>query len=177
MTLTETNSTYKDILGRIVAKVLRFGKATIGIQVAPWGDDSNPIKGMIAVYAESTTQRQPVIIGYFNKNSLAGIGEKRIYSTDADGNIMGQVWLKNDGSAQSTPNCSAAVLGDKNKIALTDFYDLAEQMQVFTTACMESITDPTLRTAATALNEYLNTALPAIQADIDATQSINVALN
>ena len=142
----------------------------------PYGVDSNPVKDMTAVYIQNTSG-QLVVLGYVNINQVADVGEMRIYSTDKDGGLKGQVWLKNDGSAQSTQNCSPAVLGDKNKTALTDIYNALVNIQTFTNSCMNSTTDPTLVIAATALNTYLNTLLPQYQQDIDATESKNVALN
>lgn len=69
-------------------------------QVAPFGDDGNPIKGMAAVYAKTARIGRPVLLGYFNKSLLAGPGEKRIYSVDEDGEVSTFIWLTNDGKIQ-----------------------------------------------------------------------------
>lgn len=83
-------------------KFLRMGKSDVQEcrQVAPYGDDSSPIKGMAAIYAKTGEVGKPVIIGYVNKNQIADVGEKRIFSTDADGNVQMFLHLKNDGTAE-----------------------------------------------------------------------------
>jgi hypothetical protein len=177
MNLTSTISTALDSLKRIVTKISRYGAATQGIQVAPFGIDSNPIAKLLAVYAETDNQGQPIILGYVNVNSLAAAGETRIFSTDADNNLKAQVWCLANGKVQMNDGSHPAVLGDSNKTALTDMYNMGVAMQAFATACESSTTDPTLATAATTLANYLSSALPQLQTDINATNSNNVTLN
>lgn len=66
------------------------------------GDDSVPIQGMDAIYAETSNDGEPIIIGYLNMNQLASEGEKRFYSMkkNADGTYSQAfyTWLKNDGT-------------------------------------------------------------------------------
>jgi hypothetical protein len=82
-------------------KVLGYGSAPLTAdECAPFGDDSNPLKNMIAVYAATDEIGDPVIIGYLNKNQLAAPGEKRIYSLKPDGSLGFYAWLKNDGSME-----------------------------------------------------------------------------
>lgn len=83
-------------------KVQRFGLEDIQEpnESAPFGDDANPIKGMTAIYAATSQRGESVIIGYINKNRLADTGEKRIFSTDSDGELSTYIWLKNDGTMQ-----------------------------------------------------------------------------
>lgn len=172
------NSSSFDKLKTRFIKFTGWGKNDVKnhAECMPYGLDSNPIKNTTAIYIQNASG-QLVVIGYINVNQLADVGEFRCYSTDSDGNLKGQVWLKNDGSAQSTANCSPAVLGDKNKVALTDLYNALVNLNTFAVACQDSTADPTLVIAATALNTYLNTLLPQFQNDIDATESQNVALN
>jgi acylphosphatase len=153
----------------------------------PYGLDSNPIKDMIAIYAQNANGGQSIVIGYINKNQLADVGEMRVYATDKDGNLQGSVWCKKDGEidivAQGNSTkiklnqgTSKAVLGDKNKTALTDFYNAINIVKTFATAAKASVTDPTLVTAATALETALTALLPTIQSDINATESNNLSL-
>jgi hypothetical protein len=83
-------------------KVQRFGLEDIQEpnESAPFGDDANPIKGMTAIYAATSQRGESVIIGYINKNRLADTGEKRIFSTDSDGELSTYIWLKNDGTME-----------------------------------------------------------------------------
>ncbi|KKN55741.1 hypothetical protein LCGC14_0579510 [marine sediment metagenome] len=99
MNLVKIISTEIDDLTQRVSKFLRFGLNDVqtAIQTAPYGMDSNPIKGMIAVYGATSEKGKPVIIGYINKNQLADIGEARIFSTDENGVLKTFIWLKNDG--------------------------------------------------------------------------------
>lgn len=83
-----------------VTKILRFGKKDVrtSTNYAPYGDDSNPIAGMKAIFAETENNQKTVIIGYLNINQLAAVGEKRLYSTDENGNVKNYLWLKNNGN-------------------------------------------------------------------------------
>lgn len=83
-------------------KVQRYGLDDIQEvnESAPFGDDANPIKGMTAIYAATSQRGEMVIIGYINKNRLADVGEKRIFSTDSGGDLSTYIWLKNDGTMQ-----------------------------------------------------------------------------
>ncbi|NCX55591.1 MAG: hypothetical protein EBW87_00110 [Burkholderiaceae bacterium] len=84
---------------RIVVKHLGFGKndARTSYQSGPSGIDSNPIKDMIAIYGPSATQGKDVVIGYINKNSLAGVGEIRMYSVDPNGEAKAFVFCRSTG--------------------------------------------------------------------------------
>jgi hypothetical protein len=80
-------------------KVLQFGAKTAD-ECAPFGEDSNPLKDMIAVYAETAEVGEPVIIGYLNENQLAAVGEKRLYSLKPDGSLSFYTWLRNNGTME-----------------------------------------------------------------------------
>lgn len=60
-------------------------------EVAPFGFDSQPLEGMTAIYSDTTNADESVIIGYINKNQLAGIGESRMYSVDAQGEVKATI--------------------------------------------------------------------------------------
>ena len=83
-------------------KFLRLGKSDIQetAEVSPFGIDSNPVKDLIAVYAPTLQQGKAVIIGYINKNQLADVGETRLFSTDAQGDLQTFIHLKNDGTIE-----------------------------------------------------------------------------
>ena len=100
--LVKTISTELDSLSRRIVKVLRYGKSDVRtpIQIASFGTDSNPRKDVIAIYAATSVKGEEIIIGYINKNQLAGSGEHRIFSEDEDGNISTYIHLKNDGTQE-----------------------------------------------------------------------------
>jgi hypothetical protein len=104
-------STEFDDLKRRIPKFLRFGKNDVqtAIESAPYGIDSNPIKDMIAVYAETGEKGKPVIIGYLNKNQKAEVGELRLYATDASGSEKFYIWLKKDGIVEVGGDTNFAV--------------------------------------------------------------------
>ena len=83
-------------------KVSRFGKddTVTGMEAMPYGEDSNPIAGMDAVYLELSSRKNKVIVGYINKQQLADVGEKRIYSTNANGVVQFYIWLHADGTCE-----------------------------------------------------------------------------
>ena len=74
-----------------------------------FGDDSHPVENLVAIYAPTSDIGNPVIIGYINKNQIAAVGEKRIFSTDADGTVVFAVHLKNDGTAEVGGNADNLV--------------------------------------------------------------------
>lgn len=123
MQLTKIISTEVSNLGHRVAKFLRFGKSDTRTaeQVAPYGIDSNPIKDMVAVYSLTDNKGDAVIIGYLNKNAAAAVGEFRIFSTDANGEIKATIHLKNSGVTQMTGD-SWEIGGNTNN--LTKYQEL-----------------------------------------------------
>lgn len=97
----------KIISSRIVdskrlVKFLRLGKNDVqeSHQASPFGIDSNPISGLVAVYAPTMENGKPVVIGYINKNQIAGIGETRIFSTDDQNTLKTYIHLLNDGTME-----------------------------------------------------------------------------
>lgn len=90
-----------DSVKRRKVKIKSLGNSVeTGIEAGPYGTDSNPIAGMDAIYAETADKGKQVIIGYINRNQLAGPGEYRTYSTDSDGNVKFSIWLKADGTCE-----------------------------------------------------------------------------
>lgn len=83
-------------------KIRRYGNTDIQTpnQATPFGIDSAPVAEMRAVYAETSKKGKPVIIGYLNKNLLAGNGETRLFSLDDEGALATFIWLKDDGTMQ-----------------------------------------------------------------------------
>lgn len=111
MNLVKVISTNTNDLKQRLIKVLRMGRSDVQtpIQSTPYGFDSNPVKDMIAVYSKTETDGSTVIIGYLNKNSIAAIGEVRLFSTDENGVEKFYTWLKNDGTIEIGGNQNFAV--------------------------------------------------------------------
>ncbi len=102
MKATTVISTAFDNLKRLKVKILRLGKSDVQdiLEASPYGVDSNPVKGMVAIYAPTSEKGKSIIIGYINKNRLAAVGEVRHFSTDADGVLKFYTWLKANGTLE-----------------------------------------------------------------------------
>lgn len=85
------------VLGR-GAIIAGKGDIRTAKEAAPFGTDSNPVAGKVALFAKSETYGKYYIIGYPNTNCLADVGEHRIFSTDVNGELQTYIWLKNSGN-------------------------------------------------------------------------------
>jgi hypothetical protein len=99
MQLVKVISSVKDKFGKLLPKVLRFGKDDVvtAYQANPFGVDSNPIKDMVAVYSPTSGKGDDVIVGYLNKATQANPGETRLFSLNDEGVLKTYLWLKKDG--------------------------------------------------------------------------------
>ena len=98
ITTSRINSSFIE-KGKRILKIIQFGVKT-AIEVSSFGDDSNPIENLTAIYSDTSENGESVILGYINENQLSKVGEKRIYSLKGDGSLSSYFWLKNDGSAE-----------------------------------------------------------------------------
>jgi hypothetical protein len=100
--LVKTISSEIDTLSRRVVKFLRYGVSDTrtSIEATPYGVDSSPIKGMVAVYADTSEAGKSVLIGYLNNKQLAESGEMRIYATNDAGAEQFSIHLKKTGICQ-----------------------------------------------------------------------------
>lgn len=85
--------------GKRALKVIEYGAKTADV-CGPFGDDSAPLKDMIAIYSQTGENGDNVIIGYLNSNQISKPGEKRIFSLKPDGSISFFMHLKDDGSCE-----------------------------------------------------------------------------
>lgn len=115
-------STEFDKAKRRIVKFLRYGKSDVqtSAEASPFGIDSNPVKDMIAVYSQTGTKGETVIIGYIDKNKLADVGELRLYSTDSNGNLKAYTWLKKDGTIEIGGNTDFMVRYSKLEEAFNE---------------------------------------------------------
>ncbi len=111
MMLIKTVSTSLNKLLERVVKFYAFSKDDVRDvkQASPFGIDSNPLPGTIAVYATTRALGKGVVVGYINQKMLAALGETRLYSVDADGNAVTYLWLKNDGTIEIGGNTNHMV--------------------------------------------------------------------
>lgn len=102
ITLCKVNETF--ISGKFrILKVQQFGAKTAN-ECSPFGEDSNPLKNMTAIFAKTSEAGSSVIIGYINENQLANLGEKRIFSLKETGELSSYIWLKNDKTIEINGN-------------------------------------------------------------------------
>lgn len=94
--------------GKRFLKVIQYGAKTADV-VAPFGEDSAPLKDMIALYAETAETGDSFIIGYINSQQIAQPGEKRIFSLQSDGSLSIDIHLKADGTMEIGGNSDFAV--------------------------------------------------------------------
>ena len=94
--------------GKRILKVQEYGVKTAKV-ASNYGDDSQPLKNMTAIYSPTAVNSEPVIIGYINTNQVAQEGEKRIFSQSLDGSLSFAIHLKTDGSCEIGGNVDNAV--------------------------------------------------------------------
>jgi len=100
--LVKVISSSIDSLNRRLVKFFANGPDDVqeSIQAAPFGIDSNPIKDMVAIQAQTSERGKDYVIGYLNKDMLAKPGETRLFSVNSSGELQAWVWLKNDGTIE-----------------------------------------------------------------------------
>lgn len=88
--------------GKRLVKFLRYGKSDTQEtkEIAPFGVDSHAPKGTAGLYLETTQRGKPVVVGYINKNQVAGSGELRMYSVDSNGDVVSYIHFKSDGTIE-----------------------------------------------------------------------------
>jgi hypothetical protein len=117
------SSTFDSIQRRIVKiRVYGLSDTQARFETAPYGTDSNPIAGMVAVFAPTTDKGRPVIVGYINKNQLAGVGEHRTYATDTNGELKFYIWQKADGTCEIGGS-------DDNMVRYSKLADVINELQ------------------------------------------------
>ena len=107
-------------LGKRFLKVSQFGTKTAK-ESYPFGFDSSPIANMTAIYSDTSNAGEAVIIGYINKNQVAGPGESRIFSVDGAGVVQAYIFAKSNGNLELN--------GSENSIAMWDPLDQDLQAQ------------------------------------------------
>lgn len=124
--------------GKRILKLLQFGAKTAKV-AAPFGDDSNPVKDMTAIFAETSVSGEPFVIGYVNTNMLAAVGEKRIFSLKESGSLSTYIWLKNDETMELGGNADHAVRFSKLKAGIDAKDELIQAELVKIKAALQTV--------------------------------------
>lgn len=174
MQLTKIISTTLDKVGRRLIKVSRFGKddTVEPFQASNYGTDSNPIKGMVAVYSSTSENGKNVIIGYLNKNLKAGPGEYRTFATDENGGEKFYIWMKSSGIVEIGGDSNYAVKFNELKTEFnklkTDFnnhiteYNTHTHLGVTIGSGATGITTPSTNTNASNIDNAKNDKIKTI---------------
>lgn len=137
MNFVKINSFFTEA-GVRFAKFLRQGNKDVQSApvVMPFGDDSQAPRDWMALYGKTDVNGDNVIIGYINKNVVAGSGEKRIYSVKSDNSLSTYIYLKDDETMEIGGNVDYMVRFNKLKDAFNelkgDFNDLVTKFNTHT---------------------------------------------
>jgi hypothetical protein len=125
ISIVKVLSTEIDKAKQRVVKFLRYGKHDFQtcLESGPFGIDSNPVKDLVAVYAQTGMNDTQVIIGYINRNQLAKVGEFRIYATDEKGELKTYQWLHSDGTMEIGGNSDNLVRYSKLEDVIKELHD------------------------------------------------------
>lgn len=93
--LKVTQTYFNDLKQRIIKGWNGKSDTRTAKQLAPFGIDSNPVKDVPYIYIKTELDGKEVIVGFIQKDLLAEVGETRLFSTDANGNLQTYIWLKN----------------------------------------------------------------------------------
>ena len=74
------------------------------------GDDSHPLPEDYCALSPSTGTGRQAAVGYidYSNKSKAAPGEKRTYARNASGEVVCEMWMKNDGSINVSTQASGA---------------------------------------------------------------------
>lgn len=133
------------------------------MQAGAYGTDAQPIEDCIAIYAQTGVKGKTVIIGYINKNAVAGVGEHRLFSTDADGVVKFYIHLKNDGTCEIGGNADNMVRYSKLEEA---FNQLKSDHDALVTA-FNAHMHPTAGTGAPSPPTPIPNSIPATPSTAD----------
>ena len=99
MRLTKVISTTIQNVSRVIKHATHGTVSKTNELISSFGLDANPYPGIKAAIEAATTQGRGAIIDFFNKFNAALYGERRMYSTLADGTeIVTEIFQMNDGS-------------------------------------------------------------------------------
>lgn len=141
-----------------------------GYNVAPFGFDSVGVQNMQCVFADTSNNRYPIIVGWLNTSVVAQEGESRMYATNSGGSVVGYVYLKNNGELNLLGDSNWAV---KYTELATQFNELQSKFNALVTAFNSHVhtggTVPPLMVTGTSTT-------PATPSTADITQSKNTRI-
>ena len=167
---TRVNDSFTEKAKRLI-KTLGFGKNDVQTpsSISPFGIDSNPVKGMLAIQAESSVLGESVVIGYINEGVIAAKGETHLFSTNADGEEQFRIKLRDNGTIEIGGDADNAVRFSELK---SGFDQLKTDFDNLVTAYNSHIHVTTATIGATAVVGVLS---PTIAAGTPSTATIDAS--
>lgn len=104
--------------GKRIIKSLTIGGASTAKESYPFGFDSQPLENWTAIYADTSNKDESVIIGYINKNQLAGSGEARMYALGTSGEVVAFAYVRSSGVLELNGSAFSSVRFQSLKIAI-----------------------------------------------------------
>ena len=135
----KVNDSTQDNVFRRILKTL-FGRSSVSnaFESSPFGLDSNPLLNDDAIVIESLENGKKVVLGYINKNQIAGKGEIRLYSLNSDREEQNYLWIKSNGDIEVGGDSDNMVRYSKLETAFNelkdDFNNHVQKWNIFATA-------------------------------------------
>ena len=82
-------------LRQLIVQCFGLNDARTATQIGPFGVDSQPLKDIRVIYANTAKAGNSFIVGCVNINNLAQDGESRYYSLKDNGDLCTYIWLHN----------------------------------------------------------------------------------
>lgn len=92
-------------------------------QFGPAGDDAPPLKNDYSALSSAKGSGTASAVAYRDQkpeNYKAKAGEKRIYSRDASGAVIAEVYLKNDGTIEAKNKKTAVILSPTGEVSINN---------------------------------------------------------
>jgi len=101
--LSFTRTLFGDANASDVVIDMGGGKVVTAPHFATPGDDSHPLPSDYSIISRNAQTGGYVVVGYIDpvNAGIAGLGDKRTYARDSDGNIIASIWQKNDGTIRA----------------------------------------------------------------------------
>lgn len=109
--------------GKRMLQYLGMGKLPYtAAEYMPWGVDSAPVNNVRALTAETENRNSRVVTGYENVSQKAAPGEFRCYATDVDGNVVVDIYLRNNGTIEAGGNTNHLTQWEALNTALNSYF-------------------------------------------------------
>lgn len=104
---------------RVIKTKITKGIVETSKTANPYGFDSNPTKNYIAIVSGTMSNEEPVVVGYLNPRAFTTLnpGDSAQYATNENGDVVGTIVARNNGTIEILGNDDNAVRFSKLKTA------------------------------------------------------------